>query len=77
MLCTLSTISNRKLDECRIFDAVPLEMLVIDEASQIYAPDYMVSQWASGGKIMAEFSTTAHSPPFQEDLDQSLLVRRS
>ncbi|KAJ7079450.1 P-loop containing nucleoside triphosphate hydrolase protein [Mycena belliarum] len=41
VLSTLSTLSNPGLDQIRIFSLVPLERLVVDEASQINVFDYM------------------------------------
>jgi hypothetical protein len=42
VLCTLSMLSNPVLDTCRIFDVISIQTLIIDEASQINAFDYMV-----------------------------------
>lgn len=42
MLCTLSMLSNPMLSECGIFHILPVERLVIDEASQIDIGEYMV-----------------------------------
>lgn len=41
-LCTLGMLSNPVLDQCRIFDLIPVKRLVVDEASQISIFDYMV-----------------------------------
>ena len=35
ILCTLSMLSNRILDDAAVFKRVPMERLVVDEASQI------------------------------------------
>jgi hypothetical protein len=42
VLCTLSMLSNPKLDTCDLFAVVPLRSLVIDEASQIDVFEFMV-----------------------------------
>ena len=42
VLSTLSTLSNPGLDQVGIFELVPVERLVVDEASQINAFDFMV-----------------------------------
>jgi len=42
ILCTLSMLSNPVLDDCRLYELVPLERLVIDEASQIDVGEFMV-----------------------------------
>ena len=43
VLCTLSTLSNPKLDDCGLLDLIPMRSLVIDEASQIDVFDFMVT----------------------------------
>jgi hypothetical protein len=43
ILSTLSTLSNPGLDTNGVFDLVPVERLVIDEASQIKIFEFMVS----------------------------------
>lgn len=43
VLCTLGTLSNPKLQEKGIFELVPVEHLVVDEASQIGVVNYLVS----------------------------------
>ena len=42
ILCTLSMLSNPILDDRRVYKLVPLERLVIDEASQIDVGEFMV-----------------------------------
>lgn len=42
ILCTLSMLSNPALLDCGVFNIIPLERLVIDEASQIEVFQYMV-----------------------------------
>jgi hypothetical protein len=42
VLCTLSMLSNPALLDTHIFNTVPVEVLIIDEASQINISDYMV-----------------------------------
>ncbi|KAL5510974.1 hypothetical protein ACEPAG_3693 [Sanghuangporus baumii] len=41
VLCTVSTLSNPALDTIRLFRLVPMQMLIIDEASQISVLDYL------------------------------------
>ena len=43
VLCTLSMLSNPTLHNCRAFSVVPVERLIIDEASQIDAFEFMAS----------------------------------
>jgi hypothetical protein len=43
VLCTLSMLSNPKLAKCGLFGILPLNSLVIDEASQIDVFGFMVS----------------------------------
>jgi hypothetical protein len=42
VLCTLSMLSNSALDTRGVFKLVPMQMLIIDEASQINVSEYMV-----------------------------------
>jgi hypothetical protein len=42
VLSTLSMLSNPALVECDAFQVAPVEMLVVDEASQINVSEYMV-----------------------------------
>ena len=44
ILCTLSMLSNPILDDRGLYGLVPLERLVIDEASQIEVGEYMVGR---------------------------------
>ncbi|PSR72688.1 hypothetical protein PHLCEN_2v11383 [Hermanssonia centrifuga] len=41
ILCTLSMLSNPFLDDARVYSFVPVERLVVDEASQINVSEYM------------------------------------
>lgn len=41
ILCTISMLSNPSLDQRHVFRLVPVQMLLIDEASQINVYDYM------------------------------------
>ena len=45
ILCTLSMLSNPILDDRRVYKLVPLERLVIDEASQIDVGEFMVGRF--------------------------------
>jgi regulator of nonsense transcripts 1 len=42
ILSTLSSLSNPSLDQGEAFELVPVERLVVDEASQINIFEYMV-----------------------------------
>jgi hypothetical protein len=42
VLCTLSMLSNPKLEDCGLFRVIPVTALVIDEASQIDVFEFMV-----------------------------------
>ncbi len=42
ILCTLSMLSNPFLDDASVYSFVPVERLVVDEASQINISEYMV-----------------------------------
>lgn len=44
ILCTISMLSNPAIDECGIFRIIPVERLVVDEASQIDTFEFMVSR---------------------------------
>jgi hypothetical protein len=44
VLCTVDMLSNPVLEHAGVFDLVPVQNLVVDEASQIYVGDYMVSE---------------------------------
>ncbi|KAH9921368.1 P-loop containing nucleoside triphosphate hydrolase protein [Amylocystis lapponica] len=41
ILCTLSMLSNPCLDDCRLFGLIPVERLIVDEASQIDTFEFM------------------------------------
>lgn len=43
ILCTISMLSNPAIDNCGIFDVIPVERLIVDEASQIDTFEFMVS----------------------------------
>lgn len=42
VLCTLSMLSNPGLDNIGLFPLIPVNRLVVDEASQICVSEYMV-----------------------------------
>jgi hypothetical protein len=42
ILCTISMLSNPGLGQLNFFANVPVERLVVDEASQIYVGQYLV-----------------------------------
>ncbi|KAL1940365.1 hypothetical protein VTO73DRAFT_8937 [Trametes versicolor] len=41
ILCTISMLSNPAIDNCGIFDVIPVERLIVDEASQIDTFEFM------------------------------------
>lgn len=43
ILCTVSTLSNPTIFRKNVFKLVPVERLIVDEASQIYVGAYAVS----------------------------------
>ncbi len=43
VLSTVSMLSNPAIDQCGIFHLIPVERLVVDEASQIDTFEFMVS----------------------------------
>jgi hypothetical protein len=43
ILCTLSMLSNPRLEESGLFDLIPVSKLVVDEASQLNIGEFMVS----------------------------------
>lgn len=43
ILCTISMLSNPAIDNCGIFRLIPVERLIVDEASQIDTFEFMVS----------------------------------
>ena len=47
VLCTLSMLSNTALYETGVFKYLPVERLVVDEASQIDTFEFMVSRSSS------------------------------
>ena len=42
VLCTLSMLSNQRLEDSGFFDLVPVRKLVVDEASQVNIGEFMV-----------------------------------
>jgi hypothetical protein len=42
VLCTISMLSNPMLAQANVFAVVPVDILIIDEASQINVSDYIV-----------------------------------
>lgn len=43
VLSTLSMLSNSMLDDCGLFDLIPVRSLIVDEASQIDVFEFMVT----------------------------------
>lgn len=44
VLCTMGMLFSDKLESLGLFRTIPMERLVVDEASQIFVGDYLVSQ---------------------------------
>lgn len=53
ILCTLAMLSNPLLDRCGAFRYRPMEILVVDEASQIDTLEFMVSIPADASHVRA------------------------
>jgi len=62
ILCTLSMLSNPILDDRRLYELVPLERLIIDEASQIDVGEFMVGGPCSLLLYRTSFHVTASLP---------------
>ncbi|KDQ11284.1 hypothetical protein BOTBODRAFT_114634 [Botryobasidium botryosum FD-172 SS1] len=83
VLCTIDMLCNPTLMSTGVFDAVPVERLIIDEASQIFAGSYMVTFSPSPRlppQMPARFMTTfilALVLPLPRDFEESMLVWRS
>lgn len=43
VLCTMGMLFSETLEGIGLFRTIPMERLVVDEASQIFVGDYMVS----------------------------------
>lgn len=71
ILSTLSTLSNPGLDANGMFDCVPVERLVIDEASQINAFEYMVRAaclWSFPPSYLIHVACVREVQVIEEDL---------
>ena len=73
MLCTLSTLSNPVLEQCHMFKVVPMEKLIVDEASQINMFDYMVCFTPKSGKLDADLGYAPASIPQVQGFRESML----
>ncbi|KAJ7435910.1 P-loop containing nucleoside triphosphate hydrolase protein [Mycena galericulata] len=69
VLSTLSTLSNPGLDQVGIFSLVPLERLVVDEASQINAFDFMhvFFKFRKSLQKVCFFGDPQQLPPYGQD----------
>ncbi|PCH35506.1 nucleoside triphosphate hydrolase protein [Wolfiporia cocos MD-104 SS10] len=79
ILCTLSMLSNPALDDCQIFDLVPMERLVVDEASQIDTSEFMASaishlfhKFRKNLIKMCLFGDPKQLPPYGQDIAPDL-----
>ena len=59
MLCTISMLSTGRLTECGFTKVVPVQSVIIDEASQIEVGDYL--------PILARYKTTLRKIVFIGD----------
>ena len=59
ILCTMSMLSTDRLTQCGFTKIVPVQTVIIDEASQIDAGDYL--------PIMAKYKTTLRKMIFIGD----------
>ncbi|KAI0090550.1 P-loop containing nucleoside triphosphate hydrolase protein [Irpex rosettiformis] len=68
ILCTLSTLSNPVLNSCHMFKNMPVEKLVVDEASQINVFEYMhlFHKFEDLEKVCF-FGDPKQLPPFGQD----------
>ncbi|OCH91054.1 P-loop containing nucleoside triphosphate hydrolase protein [Obba rivulosa] len=69
MLCTLSMLSNPALDTAGVYRAVPVERLVVDEASQIDTFDFMhlFHKFKNLEKVCL-FGDPKQLPPYGQDI---------
>ncbi|KAJ7213060.1 P-loop containing nucleoside triphosphate hydrolase protein [Mycena pura] len=69
VLSTLSTLSNPGLDQVGIFELVPVERLVVDEASQINAFDFMhiFFKFRRSLEKICFFGDPMQLPPYGQD----------
>ncbi|KAJ7671879.1 hypothetical protein B0H17DRAFT_1244840, partial [Mycena rosella] len=69
VLSTLSTLSNPGLDQVGIFSLVPLERLVVDEASQINVFDFMhlFFKFRKSLEKICFFGDPKQLPPYGQD----------
>ncbi|KAJ6468012.1 P-loop containing nucleoside triphosphate hydrolase protein [Mycena vitilis] len=69
ILSTLSTLSNPGLDHAGIFSLVPVERLVVDEASQINAFDFMhvFCKFQKSLEKVCFFGDPMQLPPYAQD----------
>jgi hypothetical protein len=59
MLCTISMLSTNRLTECGFTKIVPVQMIIVDEASQIEVGDYL--------SILARYKTSLRKMAFIGD----------
>ena len=68
ILCTISMLSTDRLMECGFTKVVPVQTIVVDEASQIEVGDYL--------PILARYRTTLRKMVFIGDDKQCRCQRR-
>ena len=64
MLCTTSMLAAERLMDCGFTELVPVQTIIIDEASQIEAGDYL--------PILARYKTTLRKMVFIGDDKQCM-----
>jgi len=64
ILCTMSMLSTKRLTKCGFTKIVPVQTVIVDEASQIEAGDYL--------PILAKYKTTLRKMIFIGDDKQCM-----
>ena len=67
ILCTISMLSTSRLMQCGFTEIVPVQTIIIDEASQIEVGDYL--------PILARYTTTLRKVVFIGDDKQCMCAR--
>ncbi|KAK7681802.1 hypothetical protein QCA50_015149 [Cerrena zonata] len=69
ILCTLSMLSHPALDNAGVFETVPVDTVILDEASQIEVGDYLplLSRFGRGLRKLAFIGDDKQLAPFGQD----------
>ena len=59
ILCTISLMSGKRLDQCKFTRIVPVQTVIVDEASQIEIGDYL--------PVLAKYKSTLRKMVFIGD----------